>query len=381
MKARDYAKILELNVQGLTITPYTRYQNELLIKLLEYVQADIKDAINQQRELGYKHLMFTAEEQQSHVRRRQCPLSFLEKRKGHYGRAKIALTQMSNQEVWIPYYKAKGVMAYGVFPRLFQVSFEKVRSRLMVNLEFDTLLYTYYFNNEMGYHNLNLDQLFSFHRNATRQMYRLYYAYFSLGRQSASYGSVAQILSSKNTFTNIKEIKENLLEPARKELHAAFYAKHSSFHFSYSTSLKPDSTASAQPGQEEKQLLRKRIIFNFFTQEDEHLTADRQAELDQYQSQLWFHLKNNWGVKDEVAKRISLRVKIWMLAEVSDILEHKEWFVKKMKSQNKPLHNPAGYIVKSLGAFLDEKEAQKQQLDDEGNHGPACPSAPKDLFS
>ena len=35
---------------------------------------------------------------------------------------------------------------------------------------------------------------------------------------------------------------------------------------------------------------------------------------------------------------------------------HKQWFADNMKAKQKPLHNPAGYIVKHLGDFLDKKE-------------------------
>lgn len=366
MKQEEKNLIFELNVQSQTITTYTQYQNKLLMKLLAYFQADIKDAISQQRKEGVNYVVFTAEEQQSGLRHRSVPLAYLEPHKGHYNRAKLALQDMAKKEMWIPVYKKKGLMQFATAKPLFAVDFEIRQSRTFVNLHFCVETLKYYLSNQQGYHSINLDKLFSFKRNATRQMYRLYLGKFALGYTTIRCGGLAQLIGCGKQYKNLKSIKADLLEPARREMKQAFYKNQCDIHFDYSLSRNQDSQAC------EKSYLKK-LIFTFYTAEDEHLSANRQAQLTDYQTRLWFQLKNTWGVKDEVARNICLRIKIWMLQELDDLMIRKRWFADKLKAEKKPLANPAGYIVKGIGAFLDEKEQMAQQ---EGKSKPECPNAP-----
>lgn len=353
MQEREQS-ILELNVQSLTITTYTQYQNKLLMKLLAYFQADMKDAISQQRREGVNYVVFTAEEQQSGIRHRSMPLALLEPHKGHYNRAKLALQDMAKKEMWIPVYKKKGLMQFVTAKPLFSIDFEIRQHRTFVNFHFTTDTLKHYLSNHLGYHLINLDKLFSFTHNATRQMYRLYLGRFALGYTTMRCGGLGQLIGCGKKYKNLKSIKADLLEPARREMKQAFDRNQSDIHFSYIVSRNQDDL-----GKEQSYL--KKLIFTFHTAEDEHLSASRQSQLADYQTRLWFQLKNTWGVKDEVARNISLRIKIWMLQELDDLMIRKRWFADKMKAEKKPLANPAGYIVKSIGAFLDEKEQMTQQ--------------------
>ena len=114
MKQEECHQILELNVQSLCITPYVQYENKLLMKLLASFQQDIKDAIAQQREEGVKTVQFTAEELDSGVRHRTLPLAVLEPNKGHYNRTKLALTDMAEKKLWIPF-NNKGILDYSTW--------------------------------------------------------------------------------------------------------------------------------------------------------------------------------------------------------------------------------------------------------------------------
>lgn len=118
MKQEECHQILELNVQSLCITPYVQYENKILMKLLASFQQDIKDAIAQQREEGVKTVQFTAEELDSGVRHRTLPLAMLEPNKGHYNRTKLALTDMAEKKLWIPF-NNKGILDYVRTPPLF----------------------------------------------------------------------------------------------------------------------------------------------------------------------------------------------------------------------------------------------------------------------
>lgn len=362
-------RILELNVQCVTITAYTQYQNKLLMKLLAYFQQDIKDAINQQRKEGVNQLTFKAEEQESGVRHRTLPLSALEPNKGHYSRAKLALQDMAQKKMWIPKYKKKGLMEMINADPLFSVDFEKRGNRIHVNFHFCVETLKHYLSNHLGYHAISLDKLFRFQRNATRQLYRLYLGRFSLGYTIMRCGGLAQLIGCGKRYMHLKSIKAELLDPARKEMKEAFSQGESNIHFDYSLSRNQDSQESHL----------KKLIFTFHTAEDEHLMANRQSELIDYQTQLWFLLKNTWGVKDEVARSISQRIKLWMRYEVDDLLKNKQWRVDDLKAKNKPMKNPAGYIVKQLGDFLDEKESKMAQ--EETKQGKGLPrTSPNSLF-
>ena len=362
-------RILELNVQCVTITAYSQYQNKLLMKLLAYLQQDIKDAISQQRKEGVNQLTFKAEELESGLRHRTLPLSELESNKGHYSRAKLALQDMAQKRMWIPKYKKKGLMEMINTNPLFSVDFEKRGNRIHVNLHFCVETLKHYLSTHLGYHAISLDKLFLFQRNATRQMYRLYLGRFALGYTIMRCGGLAQIIGCGKKYMNLKSIKAELLDPACKEMKKAFFQKQSDIHFDYALSRNQDSQESHL----------KKLIFTFHTAEDEHLSASRQSELTDYQTKLWFLLKNTWGVKDEVARNISQRVKLWMRFELDDLLQRKQWRVNDLKAKQKPMKNPAGYIVKHLGDFLSEKERMTHQQ--EPKQGKGLPrTSPASLF-
>ena len=358
MKQEECHQILELNVQSLCITPYVQYENKLLMKLLASFQQDIKDAIAQQREEGVKTVQFTAEELDSGVRHRTLPLAVLEPNKGHYNRTKLALTDMAEKKLWIPF-NNKGILDYVRTPPLFSVDFETRHGRILVNLHFciDTL--RYYLSNQLGYHHINLTTLLSFQRNATLQMYRLYHGSFSLGYTTIRCWKLGQLLGMGKAYPNYKSVKQELLEPACREMEQAFFQKKCDIHFNYAISQNQDRDESNM----------KKLVFSFYTAQDDHLSPSREAELIDYQTKLWFRLKNSWGVKDEVAKSMCLRIKIWMRAELDDLMLHKQWFADNMKAKQKPLHNPAGYIVKHLGDFLDKKEKMERQQEEKGSKG------------
>lgn len=338
--------LLETNVQSLTITTYTQYQNKLLMKLIASAQQDIKEAITQQRYEGSPQALFTAEELASGLRHRSIPLAALEPRKGHYQRAKLSLQEMTKKKIWIPFYKKKGCMDFYAADRLFSIDFEIKKSRSYVNFYFSIATLKYYLSTAMGYHRLDLDILFNFKHNSTRQMYRLYYGRFALGFTTIRRGGLTNLLSIEGKNRSFKSLKAELLEPARKEMKEAFNNKQCDFCFDYTVARIQDSDNP----------LMQKLIFTCYTERDEELSPSRATELAEHQAKLWFNLKNYWNVEEKVAKGLSSRVKIWMLDELDDLMEQKRWFVENKARKINPRFNIGGYIVKSLDNFLTEKE-------------------------
>lgn len=343
--------LLEMNVQCLTITTYTQLENKLLMKLLAYVQPDIKEAITHQRYEGSKQVVFTAEEMSTGIRHRSIPLAALEPRKGHYQRAKLSLQSMTKKPIWIPYYKKPGMMDFYQAERLFSVDFETKNSRNYVNFHFSIQTLRYYLSTAMGYHRLNLDIHLSFKRNSTRQMYRLYWGRFALGYTQIRRGGLANLLSADLKEMSYKSLKAELLEPARKEMKEAFLKNQCEVYFEY-------KIASVQDSDNPQRL---KLLITCHTRHDDNPSPSQAAELTEYQAKFWFHLKHNWLVDEKVAKSLSQRVKIWMLDELEDLMQKKKWFVENKAKKVNPHFNAAGYIVKNLDLFLTEREQDQQE--------------------
>ena len=136
MAGEPFQVIYESNVQSLTITPFSQYQNKLLYQLEACLQQDIRQAIfDQMGPLG--HIAFTPDEVSERVRHRTVPLSQLEANKGHRRRAIAELEKMSQMSIYVPVMKGKAT-TYNCFPRLFAVSFETQGKRLVAKLDFST---------------------------------------------------------------------------------------------------------------------------------------------------------------------------------------------------------------------------------------------------
>ena len=93
--------IFETNVQSLTITTYTQYQNKLLMGIIANEQSDIKEAIFNGCQESHPS-QFTPAEMAERMRHREIPLCALEPHKGHHQRARKELMDMSGQGAFIP---------------------------------------------------------------------------------------------------------------------------------------------------------------------------------------------------------------------------------------------------------------------------------------
>lgn len=343
--------IYEFAAQALSLTSYTRYENKLLMLIFKYFQQDFKDAITQQTK---NHcLTFTPTELSEGVRCRKVPLRCLEPRKGHYARARQALMSMSQKIITIPYYKSNKTMSVVRYPSLFKVNFTMETSKCIVNLRVSIGLLKYYMNLELGFHPLNIDEMLSFDSNATRQLYRLYYAVFRRGRNRLNPEFIGCILSPKAAHTCFASICSTLLEPAKKEMDNAYSLGKCDIHFTYTPYYEPNSVHGSFPD---------KVIFNFFERNDENPSGYRLQELTVAQKRYLVVLKNGWGVKENVAEDIVKRIQVWMLSELDLLIEKKQKHVDYAKNSKHPIANPAGYIVKNIGAFLDEKEKQMGKM-------------------
>lgn len=356
-------EIYELNVLSLIITPFTQYQNKLLYQLEACLQQDIRQAIfDQMGALG--HIAFTPDEVSERVRHRLVPLSQLESHKGHRRRAMAELEKMAKMNIYVPIKKGK-VTTYHSFPKLFDVSFETQGKRLVANFDFSTDLLYYLLSTSMGYHKLDLTELLSFRRNATRQMYRMYHGYFahaSLKQMKAA--RLGVLLSQQMEFPNCSYILKNVLQLAHEELRNAFYAGKSPFHFDYE--LAKPGAGEIEESNDAPGSVQKTVVITIYTREDENPTGSQKYDLDEYQARLRITLHHVWGVEEKVAIDISQKVKLWMRDSLDALLSHKRWFVEKMRNKHTPIANEAGYIVKHIGKFFDEKLKMKKKMDTEG---------------
>lgn len=371
-------KIMEFNVQSLTFTTYTQYQNTLLLRMIAYLQNDIKAVI---LEMGneQKQSPFTPAEMSERIRHRQIPLCVLEPHKGHHQRARQDLIKMSKMRIHVPYYNKQKEIEYATYKQLFNVSFEKKGNKIMAMFDFSTDLLYYYHNANMGYHKLNLDEMFSFRLNATRSMYRLYYGHYAFAKTQMKAVSLGALLSKKMEFNNCSEIIKNLVQPAKEEMDRAYYAGSCPIHFDYEleelnnpteTWKSNDSAPSA------KKSVNRKIIITFYTREDDNPTGQRKYDLEQFQAKIRTTLIHAWGVNDKVALDISQKVKVWMLPTLEELLYNKSLFAKKLRDSGKPIKNEAGFIVKQIGKYFEEHIQKKEKNDKKGEK--KYPNDPKD---
>lgn len=336
--------IVETNAQGLTITSYTQYENKMLLKIIEQTQQDIRAAITQQVDNKSYNLVFTAEENASGKRIVRIPLSKLEPRIGHRERAKQALLNMTKKELWIPYRKAGNSVGFFYLDHLFDVELEQKKQQIIVVFFFPIQALRYYLSIDLGYHYIDLKMLFNFRHNSTRQMYRVYKSYFALGKTTFLPLRLAVILSPRNSFVNYGTIKQSVLMVAKNEMDLAYQHGSSDIHFDFSIKTKHDDSCNP---------LSKKLVFTFYTRQDDELDPARKAELEAYQAKICFTLKFTFGVNEQTALDIASKVKIWMLGELNETMDHKMWYVKKKEAEGDEHFNKAGYIVKAMGKFFN----------------------------
>lgn len=366
-KAKDSTPIVETNAQGMTITSYTQYENKLLLGIIANCQRDIRSAITQQTNDKTYNPAFTAEEIASTRRIVRIPLSKLEPRTGHRARAKHALLDMPGRQIHVPYEGKGKCIKYASFTRLFDVDFEMKGHRIIVVLTFPIEVLRYLLSIDLGYHYIDPSTLFVFTHNCTRQMMRIYKSYFALGKTTIDAKRLAAIMSPKIQFATFNDIKNEVLQPAKMEMDIAYQNGLCDIHFDFSRKTDADGVAGAQ---------KQQLVFTFYTRQDETLSPDRQAELENCQAKVWFALKHRFGVCDHTAHDLASKVKIWMQAELDELLAHKLWFAEKMQKKGSQHFNRAGYIVKALSAFFTRMNRQKSESD--GHRDPQSPPSPID---
>lgn len=371
-------KIMEFNVQSLTFTTYTQYQNTLLLRMIAYLQNDIKAVIlDMGNEL--KQPPFTPAEMSERIRHRQIPLCVLEPHRGHHQRARLDLIRMSKMSIHIPYYDKKKEIKYSSYKQLFNVSFMKKGNKIMAMFDFSTDLLYYYHNASMGYHKLDLDEMFSFRQNATRNMYRLYYGHYAFAKTQMTAIKLGALLSKKMDFKSCSEIIKDIVQPAKEEMDNAYYAGRCSIHFDYELEEIKHSTEDWKNndcGSSAKKSVKRKIIITFYTREDDNPTGQRKYDLEQFQAKIRTTLIHAWGVNDKVALDISQKVKVWMLPTLDELLYNKSLFAKKLRDSGKPIKNEAGFIVRQIGKYFEEHIQKKEKNDKKGEK--KYPIPPKD---
>lgn len=349
---KDSTPIVETNAQGLTITTFTQYQNKLLLRIIACKQQDIRDAITQQTNDKTYNPVFTAEENASGYRTVRIPLNKLEPRNGHRQRAKQALSEMPDKHIFIPIIKGNKMVDYVGFRTFLYVKFEYKAHQTIAVLFFPIIILRYYLSIDLGYHYLDPQQLRCFKHNSTRQMYRVYKSYFALGKNSFSPQRLAITLSPKDKFASYSAIKKEVFQVAKKEMDLLYQNGLCDIHFDF----KMTETRNKIQNKE-----KQKVLFTFYTRQDDTLSESRKDELEAYQARIWFILKNEFGVNEHTARDLGQQVKIWMIAEMDELILHKMWFANKMETQGNKLFNKAGYIVNALKKFFREMNQKKDE--------------------
>lgn len=338
--------ILEMGVQCFMLSDYTQYENTLLMRILRCCQEDIHNAITQQR--VNNELQFTREECSELVRHRKIAIRLLEPQKGHYGRARIALTDMSKKRILLIAKTQSGKLTYVSFPNLFTVSFSTENQRGYVTLHARIQVLRYFLSTSMGYHRINLDTYFSFRHFSTRQLYRLYYAHFSHGYYKLDPTWIASAFSFGGKYKSYSNIANNLLSVAEKEMKQAYDKGLCDFYFHY----KPDYGVK-----EESQGMCEKVTFTFICRQDDHPEGERLSQLTGFQCRIKTVLDYLWGVDSKVSEGLCARIRLDMIPDLEDFFKRKQWFASMMKERGTPLRNKAGYIVKKVNEFLQERGA------------------------
>lgn len=337
--------IFEFGVQAFTATAYSQYQHSIMMRIYKYRQGDIRDAITQQANGGV--LKFTPAENAEGMRHVKIPFSKLEPHKGHYPRLQKALEEMQNIPIHVPFKNRSGQLRYGTYPRLFTVTFttENRQRYATLHLRTDTLFY--FLNNSMGYHKIDLKTYFMFNRLSSRQLFRLYQAYFVRGGNKLKPEALANLLCGVDKCKNNSELEHHYLTPAMEELQKAYENGLCDIRFRFH-SVFPENFPHLK--------WCDKVVFSFIDRRDEHPTAARLSELTDYQAKVKLRLIYLWEVEEKTAVNISSKIRPDMIPDLDTLFEHKLWFAKKRKSEGKPLTNPAGYIVKSLKDFFEQYE-------------------------
>ena len=350
MKRPESSAILEMGVQCFMLSNYTQYENTLMMRILRCCQEDIHNAITQQS--NSNQLVFSREECSELTRHRKIALRDLEPQKGHYARAKAALTDMSKKEVWLMTKDRKGQLKYVYAPCLFTVTFGKEKLRQYVYIHARIEVLRHYLSLDMGYHRLDLGVYFSFRHFSTRQLYRLYFAHFAHGYYKLTPGFICRSFGLGGKYKCYSILSNNLLSVAEKEMKEAYDIGLCDFYFHY----KPDYGVK-----EEQKGMCEKVTFTFICRQDDHPQGEHLERLQAFQARIMTTLNYVWGVDKKVSEDLCSQFRIDMIPDFEDFYKRKEWFVEHMKEKGMPLRNKAGYIVKKINDFLEEKGVKREK--------------------
>ena len=348
-KYDDDQVILEFGVQTFTLTDYTRYQELVLMRIIKACQKDIADAISSHKKS--QCLTFTPDESSEQMRHRRLQLKKLEPQNTHYAQLKLALIEMSQKPILVPYRLPSKAVAYKRFPRLFTASFEREGKYEIVQLDIPLEVLRYYLSNTMGYHRFNLTTYTSLVHFSSRQMLRFYHAFFAQAGRSLRLEFINSVFGIKQKFNTYHSVAKNILEPARKEMELLYQNRLLDIHFKY----KPDYGLGDDRTQEPE-----RVKFFFTHIDDEHPQGARLEKLNSYQEQTRVTLKFLWGLDERVAKDFAQRIKYPMLPELSEFFNRESDYRRKMESHGRSIINPAGFIRNALVQFLRKWEEENE---------------------
>lgn len=348
-KKENIKKILEFYVMTFTLSSYTMYETKLWLRVIQHCQRDIRLAVTQQSK-GNNCLAFTPTEESEQMRHVKIPLRKLEPSRTHIARARQAFLNMEKKAIYILCKKDDKSIGYVHFPQLFKVSFSPAGEKnAYVILHIKLAVLRRYLSNSFGYHYLDLDTYFGFKHFATRQMYRFYCAYFVRGVRTMLPSFLIKTLSPQGTYNSYASLKKNLLEVARTEIEHAYQQERCNFHFTYHPLYKDEGNKGIQADN---------IIFKFIAKEDEHLSEEKQAQLNGYQHRINMKLKLTWSVDPKQAYLLSSRITYPMQSDIDIFFHHQEWFAKDQEKKGHPIRNLGGYMYSKLKKLLDELEKE-----------------------
>lgn len=338
-----------LGTQGLSVNDYSIAELKILLKLVEHTQKTIIECVIPQR-LSHDYFPVSPMVMEAGYAEITMKLSELGFGGHHLLWLRGLLKKMERKSIKIPF-KVGEMTSYSPYPQLFKSEVYKNRKGIwMVTFRLDKDLLRFFYSFDKGAGRIDLNAVNACKGTSSIKMYIIMNCWASKGYTCIKPDKLIALLHGSKTFyKSWSSLEHKALRFACKDL-KRLYDNHiidqylSYQPFFYETK---DYQRHAMP---------EHITFTIHDRKNSGDCDPEQVstELRGKRIQLKLLLTIQYGVSEETAKKLSARLSLDMLGELSDWFQHKNYYIEKCKAEHRKM-NIANYIAKGLNGFFNDK--------------------------
>lgn len=338
-----------LGTQGLSVNDYSIAELKILLKLVEHTQKTIIESVIPQR-LGRDYFPVSPEVMaEGHVKitMKLCELGF---GGNHLLWLRGLLKKMERKGIEIPF-KVGEMTSYSPYPQLFKSEVYKNRKGIwMVTFRLDKDLLRFFYSFDKGAGRIDLNAVNACKGTSSIKMYIIMNCWASKGYTCIKPDKlIAMLHGSKTFYKSWSTLEHKALKFACKDLKRLYDNHLIDQYLSYQPFFNDTK-------EHQRHAMPEHITFTIHDRRNSGNGDLEQVseELRGRRSQLKMLLTMRYGVTEETAKKLSMRLSLDMLGELNDWFQHKNYYIEKCKAEHHKM-NIANYIAKGLDGFFNDK--------------------------